>query len=86
MTMNKYWIAAAGLTLAIAVPLSSFAQARHDEKPHGMTQASQEAVHHARPATGGRHDEGMTTHGRGRPAAKKDSRESDGSSAGKQGA
>ncbi len=79
--MNKHWIAAAGLTLAVAMPLSGFAQARHDEKPHGMTQHSHEAMNRAMPATGGRHDEGMTTHGMKRPAVKKESREPAGSPA-----
>jgi len=73
--MNKYWIAAAGLTLVIAMPISSIAQGRHDEKPHGMMGPAQGAMQHARPATGGRHDEGATTHGMKSPTVKKEARE-----------
>ncbi len=71
--MNRYLIAATGLMLAIAMPLTSLAQARHDEKPHATMRPAPEPMQHAMPATGGRHDEGMTMHGMKQPPAKKES-------------
>ena len=72
--MNPKILAALTTILGIALSTSAFAQGRHDEKPHGMgkpaaaTQASKET----RIATGGRHDEGVTTHGTRKTSAKKD--------------
>lgn len=40
----------------------SFAQGRHDEKPHGSSKPSTAASES--PASAGRHDEGATTHGK----------------------
>jgi len=60
------------MILGIALATSAFAQGRHDEKPLGMgkpaaaTQESKEM----RTATGGRHDEGVTTHGARKTSAK----------------
>ena len=79
--MKSYLIAAAGLMLAIAVPFSSIAQGRHDEKPHGMMKPAHEVSQQDRATTtGGRHDEGGTTHGK--TTAKKESGKSDKSSTG----
>ena len=62
------------MILGIALSTSAFAQGRHDEKPHGMGKpaATQEGKV-TRTATGGRHDEGGTTHGARKTSAKKDS-------------
>lgn len=50
----------------------ALAQGRHDEKPHGVIKPAPSAVESSRrPATGGRHDEGGTTHGKKNTAAKK---------------
>ena len=72
--MNPKIFAALTMILGIALSTSAFAQGRHDEKPHGMgkpataTQESKET----RIATGGRHDEGVTTHGARKTTAPKD--------------
>ena len=70
--MKKLVITAAALTLAIAVPVSGMAQGRHDEKPHGVTKAAPATTAQARTgSTGGRHDEGGTTHAKKKAVAKK---------------
>lgn len=45
--------------LCIGVSVTSFAQGRHDEKPHGSAkpQASDDSVRKSPPMSGGRHDE-----------------------------
>jgi hypothetical protein len=48
----------------------SFAQGRHDEKPHGMTKPAASSSD-TRAGTGGRHDEGPTSHGTKKAAKKK---------------
>ena len=64
-------------TIALLAALAAFsttavAQGRHDEKPHGMMKPASSASEGSRASgTGGRHDEGPTTHGKKRPAAKK---------------
>lgn len=59
-------IAALGLALAG----TSFAQGRHDEKPHGSANLSA-GVTWVAPATGGRHDEGPNAHRPRQSVAKK---------------
>ena len=65
-------------TIALLAALAAFsttavAQGRHDEKPHGMKKPLATASEESRGSgTGGRHDEGPTTHGKKKPAAKKD--------------
>ena len=56
-----------------ALSTTAVAQGRHDEKPHGMMKAPASATADSRASgTGGRHDEGATSHGKKKPAAKKD--------------
>ena len=71
--MKTKILAALTMILGIALSTSAFAQGRHDEKPHGMGKpaATQEGKE-TRIATGGRHDEGGTTHGAKKTTAKKD--------------
>ena len=72
--MKTKTLAALTMILGIALSTSAFAQGRHDEKPHGMGKpATAQESKVARAATGGRHDEGVTTHGTRRVSAKKDS-------------
>ena len=49
------------IALWIAISGTSFAQGRHDERPHGSAKPSAEAVTRA-PVTTGRHDEGPYAH------------------------
>jgi hypothetical protein len=72
--MKTKTLAALTLILGIALSTSAFAQGRHDEKPHGTGKpaATQESKV-TRTATGGRHDEGITTHGAKKTSAKTDS-------------
>ena len=52
---------------------AALAQGRHDEKPHGVMKSVPAATEQTRSAgTGGRHDEGGTSHGKRKPAAKKE--------------
>ena len=71
--MKAKSLPALAIILGIALSTSAFAQGRHDEKPHGMSKPATEAQESkdARTATGGRHDEGGTTH-RARKAQAKD--------------
>ena len=57
--MKTNFIAALAMVLGIALSATAFAQGRHDEKPHGMSQNSPaEAKDGERKSTGsGRHDE-----------------------------
>ena len=76
--MKKLFITVATLSLALVLPLSASAQARHDEKPHASTKPAATSSQQARVAsTGGRHDSGATTHGVKRPAVRKDSTSSE---------
>ncbi len=72
--MKSKTIAALSMILGIALSTTSFGQARHDEKPHGMGKAAATADDGKAkaPATGGRHDAGGTSHGMPKAAAKKD--------------
>lgn len=71
--MKSKTIAALSMILGIALSTTSFAQGRHDEKPHGSTKPAAAAEGRAMPrATGGRHDSGGTSHGTPKAAAKKD--------------
>ena len=82
--MKTKTLAALTIILGIALSTSAFAQGRHDEKPHGMGKpaAAQESKV-TRIATGGRHDEGVTTHGARKTAAPKDSAKADDDKSGK---
>jgi hypothetical protein len=58
------------LAVALALPIAAYSQGRHDEKPHASQKPAETST--ARPAaTGGRHDSGVTTHGPGKVAKKK---------------
>ncbi len=72
--MKTKTLAALITILGIALSTSALAQGRHDEKPHAMGKpaAAQESKV-TRTATGGRHDEGVTTHGARKTTAQKDS-------------
>jgi hypothetical protein len=71
--MNSKTIAALTIILGIALSTTSFAQGRHDEKPHAMgKQATVENGKAAPTPTGGRHDAAGTTHGAPKVASKKD--------------
>ena len=60
------------LTIAMFTTVS-FAQGRHDDKPHGAMKSPSSATAQSRASgSGGRHDEGGTTHGKKKPAAKND--------------
>ena len=82
--MKTKTLAALTMILGIAFSTSAFAQGRHDEKPHGMGKpaATQESKV-TRAATGGRHDEGGTTHRARKTTAPKDSIKADDDKAGK---
>lgn len=80
--MKSHPIALAALALALAMPIGSMAQGRHDEKPHGATKPAAAATEQPR-GTGGRHDEGGTTHGKKKVAAKKAPGKPDGAREGK---
>jgi hypothetical protein len=56
--------------LGLAISGASFAQGRHDERPHGSMKPSAESAARA-PVTSGRHDEGPYAHSPRRPAEKK---------------
>lgn len=71
--MKRYLVAVAVLAFASALPVTAAAQGRHDEKPHGVTKAAPKSPDQSRAAaTGGRHDEGGSTHGKKKTAAKKE--------------
>lgn len=56
--MKRALIATIVLAFGTAFATASFAQGRHDEKPHGSTKPSAELVQYAPvPVSGGRHDE-----------------------------
>lgn len=55
--MKRALIATVVLAFGTALATASFAQGRHDEKPHGSTKPSAEQSQAAGPAMGGRHDE-----------------------------
>ena len=82
--MKAIILAAFALILGIALSTSAFAQGRHDEKPHAMGKpaAAQESKV-TRTATGGRHDEGVTTHGARKTTTPKDSAKADDDKGGK---
>ena len=61
----KNLLSTIGLAVAVALPAAAIAQGRHDEKPHGVLKKGAQADKEARtPGTGGRHDEGPTSHGK----------------------
>jgi len=55
--MKRALIATVVLAFGTALATASFAQGRHDEKPHGSTKPSAGQSQAAGPAMGGRHDE-----------------------------
>ena len=69
--MHKHLFSAAALALAIGLPFTASAQGRHDEKPHGVMKSAPDTEQTQARSTGGRHDEGGTTHGKKRAVAKK---------------
>ncbi len=72
--MKTKTLAVLTMILGIALSTSAFAQGRHDEKPHGMSRpAATQESNEMRTATGGRHDEGVTTHRARKTTAQKDS-------------
>ena len=72
--MKMKTLPALTMILGIALSTLAFAQGRHDEKPHGMSKpAATQEVNETGTPTGGRHDEGVTTHGTRKTNAKKDS-------------
>ncbi len=69
--MKHALIATIVFAFGTALATASFAQGRHDEKPHGSTKPSAESTELAPvPVSGGRHDE--RPHGQRKPAQKKD--------------
>jgi len=68
--MKRALIATVVLAFGTALATASFAQGRHDEKPHGSTKPSAGQSQAAGPAMGGRHDE--RPHGPRKPVLKKD--------------
>lgn len=68
--MKRTLIATIVLAFGTVLATASFAQGRHDEKPHGSTKPSVERTEYERvPSWGGRHDE--RPHGPRKPAATK---------------
>ena len=55
------------LTLFFASAVSA---QRHDDKPHGMMKGTAATEQSRSGSTGGRHDEGPTSHGKKKPAKK----------------
>ena len=72
--MKSTSLTALAMTLCIAASTSALAQGRHDEKPHGIRKPPTETKQSrdTRTATGGRHDEGGTTHGAKQAKTRKD--------------
>ena len=80
--MKEHLISTA-LAIALAASSVAYAQGRHDEKPHGMKKEAAVASNKDQSqATGGRHDEGSTSHGK-KKAAKKASKQTSDSPAAK---
>lgn len=52
-------------TIWLATPV--LAQGRHDEKPHGVMKPTTATEQQRTASTGGRHDEGPTSHGKKKP-------------------
>lgn len=71
-TMNRTFTAAVFALALALLATGPMAQGRHDEKPHGTKKSTPDDGTQTRAAgSGGRHDEGGTTHGKKNPAAKK---------------
>lgn len=82
--MKQVTINTISILAAVLISSAAIAQGRHDEKPHGMMKPSPTAAEQSRGSgTGGRHDEGATTHGKKKPAAKKAQASEEGGAAGK---
>jgi hypothetical protein len=67
--MKRALLTTAAFVLGTALATTSYAQGRHDEKPHGSTKPAV-SVPSAAPVTGGRHDEGPYAHSPRKGAAK----------------
>ena len=79
VSINTISILAAALISSAAI-----AQGRHDEKPHGMMKSPPAATEQSGGSgTGGRHDEGGTSHGKKKPAPKKAQAPAEGDGTGK---
>jgi hypothetical protein len=59
--MKRALLTIAAFVLGAGLASASFAQGRHDEKPHGSSKPAA-SVTSVTPATGGRHDEGPYAH------------------------
>ena len=71
--MKKHLVAIAALAASLTAASGAYPQGRHDEKPHGMKKEAAAASEQARrQGTGGRHDEGPTSHAK-KKASKKGS-------------
>ena len=68
--MKRLPLTIASVTAAAVFATGAIAQ-RHDEKPHGMTKKSETTEQTRAVGTGGRHDEGGTTHGKKKTTQKK---------------
>ena len=56
--MKRAFIAAIAIAAGTALATATFAQGRHDEKPHGSTKPSAQSTEGKyEPMSGGRHDE-----------------------------
>lgn len=62
----------AAFSIFAAVFAVGAAAQRHDEKPHAVMKAPEKNEQTRSAGTGGRHDEGPTSHGKKRPAKKKE--------------
>ena len=61
--MKKHLVAIAALAVGLTAASGAYPQGRHDEKPHGMKKEAAAASEQGRrQGTGGRHDEGATSH------------------------
>lgn len=83
--MKTKTLAVLTMILGIALSTAAFAQGRHDEKPHGMGKPAAAAPEgkETRTATGGRHDEGVTTHRARKTTAPTDNAKADDDKGGK---
>lgn len=77
--MKRALLTTAVLVLGAVLAMASYAQGRHDEKPHGSTNPAA-SVTSVAPTTGGRHDEGPYAHSprktKAKPAAEADAKAS----------
>ena len=62
----------AAFSIFAAVFAAGAAAQRHDEKPHGVMKTPEKNEQTRAAGTGGRHDEGPTSHGKKKAAKKKE--------------